>query len=1087
MATDGSVELNVDMNVSDAEKELARLHKNITKLQSDLKTKGYEKSALEKNLEAAKNEYRELSREMRKLEKLSGAEFEANPEAAKIGERMQELDKYIKNTESDIEKTGQAIESARVKLDATKETYKDIYAEAEKLRELEQARAESGQKGQENTDKDNLPGQADSMLDRFKGKAASVLSSFKSLAGKAFGAFKSASKGAFNVAKKAVSLFARGIASAAKGIWNAAKNMNVFSKLAQSIGPKLKRLGGMIRRVFVFSVITSGLRAIRSQISSYLKVNTDLQSALGSLKGAFLTAFQPIYDAILPALTALINGLTRVIAVISQFMAALFGTTAKQAQANAKALNEQAKATKAAGGAAEDAEKSLASFDEINKLSFGSGGGGGGGTSEELSAPTFDLELDDTFRTWGEAFDAFLDGILKDGIPKLKKGLNKFSKWLNKNSKKMLEMFTFPGVLDKVKEIGKELANAINDFASDVKWRTLGQAFGAGLNLAIAFLVSAIYHTNWSNIGASIAQFVNGAVSQIDWYQFGQLLWAGFKIGIETFAGFINGLNMPEIAAAASNLIKGFLDSVSDTIDRVDWARLGHQIITFFRNIDWEGISASANNLINKLFNAAHDFITEVRIGEIAARIINFIVDIDWGRVGEGASNLVIDFMGSITDGFNKVKWDDLGRQVTNLITRINWGDLAQSASNLVHSFLRGFVDFISNIDGEEVGQSIADFLTGLEWKKIITDLWDAIGGILNLTISIFWGIIKGFWDKIVTFWKEEIENKTATEIAESLSRGMRKTFSWILPDAYKDTLALAEASLHAYNEVMDVSGSSSGTMEEIGEAMGNGVINGLHMSDNEFVAWGNSVISSVKKQFGIHSPSTVFESLGEYMMAGLKLGTDGESNVVVRVFTSMLATIMELCTDAVDTMTENFVKFLKYLTTEFSREWSNTWSRVYSTAYQNIQKTISAIDALKASLASIERNIVIRITTIREEKVSGSSSGLGAISGPQARTYALPSVNLGNIPALAQGAVIPPNRSFMAVLGDQKSGVNVETPISTMKQAFKDAIQEMGLTGGSKDEAVIEVDGVTFGRLIRKYGTRESTRVGVSLVTSGA
>ena len=33
----------------------------------------------------------------------------------------------------------------------------------------------------------------------------------------------------------------------------------------------------------------------------------------------------------------------------------------------------------------------------------------------------------------------------------------------------------------------------------------------------------------------------------------------------------------------------------------------------------------------------------------------------------------------------------------------------------------------------------------------------------------------------------------------------------------------------------------------------------------------------------------------------------------------------------------------------------------------------------------------------------------------------------------LAQGAVIPPNREFLAVLGDQRSGPNIEAPLSTI------------------------------------------------------
>ena len=75
-----------------------------------------------------------------------------------------------------------------------------------------------------------------------------------------------------------------------------------------------------------------------------------------------------------------------------------------------------------------------------------------------------------------------------------------------------------------------------------------------------------------------------------------------------------------------------------------------------------------------------------------------------------------------------------------------------------------------------------------------------------------------------------------------------------------------------------------------------------------------------------------------------------------------------------------------------------------------------------------------------------------------------------------------PPNREFLAVLGDQKSGTNIETPLPTMVQAFKQALAESGYAQG-RGEAVLEIDGQRFGRLIYKLGQRESIRVGASLV----
>ncbi len=46
------------------------------------------------------------------------------------------------------------------------------------------------------------------------------------------------------------------------------------------------------------------------------------------------------------------------------------------------------------------------------------------------------------------------------------------------------------------------------------------------------------------------------------------------------------------------------------------------------------------------------------------------------------------------------------------------------------------------------------------------------------------------------------------------------------------------------------------------------------------------------------------------------------------------------------------------------------------------------------------------------------------------------------SIPRLAQGAVIPPNREFLAVLGDQKKGTNIEAPLQTIVDAVNIALQ---------------------------------------------
>ena len=71
-----------------------------------------------------------------------------------------------------------------------------------------------------------------------------------------------------------------------------------------------------------------------------------------------------------------------------------------------------------------------------------------------------------------------------------------------------------------------------------------------------------------------------------------------------------------------------------------------------------------------------------------------------------------------------------------------------------------------------------------------------------------------------------------------------------------------------------------------------------------------------------------------------------------------------------------------------------------------------------------------------------------------------------GNLPRLANGAVIPPNRQFAAILGDQRSGVNIEAPLATIKQAVTEAMQSAGGFGGDIN---ITVESVLDGKVIAR------------------
>lgn len=161
---------------------------------------------------------------------------------------------------------------------------------------------------------------------------------------------------------------------------------------AAAFGQKLLAIG---KRVLVFSAIYAALRAVVSYTKKLLNTNEEYRNQLAQLKGALMTAFQPIYSFILPGVLAVLRVLTAIVSVVANVLSGLFGTTAKDSAKAAKNLNKEADAIGGVGSAAEEAKKSLANFDEINTLgneepSAGGGGGGSGGTGIEADFSAFD-------------------------------------------------------------------------------------------------------------------------------------------------------------------------------------------------------------------------------------------------------------------------------------------------------------------------------------------------------------------------------------------------------------------------------------------------------------------------------------------------------------------------------------------------------------------------------------------------------------------------------------------------------------------------------------------------------------------------
>lgn len=165
----------------------------------------------------------------------------------------------------------------------------------------------------------------------------------------------------------------------------------------------------------------------------------------------------------------------------------------------------------------------------------------------------------------------------------------------------------------------------------------------------------------------------------------------------------------------------------------------------------------------------------------------------------------------------------------------------------------------------------------------------------------------------------------------------------------------------------------------------------------------------------------------------------------------------------------------LKEMWQNIKQWWNTSVSKVFTADYWKAlgRRIIDGLlSGLKAAWESVKTWVANAVSWFGNKFVeaqnsiaksnSGRSGGFGARSGGFGSPSRAPSISRVSAPALARGAVIPPNKEFLAVLGDQKSGTNIETPLATMVEAFKQAMAE---SGGGATTVVIQLDGKEIAR----------------------
>ena len=837
----------------------------------------------------------------------------------------------------------------------------------------------------------------------------------------------------------------------------------------------------MLRYNYLLSVTGDAQGDFARTSGSFANQIRLLQLNFDQLRIAVGNALIPIAQAVLPSVNAIIAGLTKLAQVFAKVTALLFGKSpevkatsgvAASAGVAADATDKLADATEGAGNAAKETAKDLkgvlAGFDELNILAtnaadgVSNAGGGLGDIGADLDIPSYEAELEETdqlgdaFKSLGEIFVETLDEILA-GMPAFKQALLDFAASFNEFNQKLYDAFTFPGVKERVEELGRELADALNGLVGAIDWELWGRTIGAGLNLGLQFLTEFLYSFDWISLGNRLADFINGLVDEVDWYDFGRLLWANFKIGLETFAGFILGLDMPELAQAASNIIIGFFDSMKETINNVDWAGIGHQIAEFLNNIDWINTLSGMAGSIAAGINAAID-----TLGTLVA-------ELNWAQIGE-----------AIGEAFNTLMHD------------IDWADVGKTLSDALTGLIDAMTAFWQTADVTAVGDALVEALKNIDWAKLLVSLAEFIltqlvnnfkillatpGWFYSIGISIIDSILDGVmeeWPGLEKFFSDSWENvkKFAIETWDKIKEAWSAAATWF------DETVIQPLSEYFDGLWKDAKQWASDAWSGITEAW------------NAASTWFDETV--------IQPISEFFDGLWE----DIKTWASDTWTGIVGVWEVASGWFDENVTQPISKFFSDLWNGIKTKANELWNNIVSIWGNAGKWFEDHVTKPIGdAFEAVGNSIKGVLNGVIGGIENLINGVIKGVNWLISQVNklsfdvpdwvpswmgGGQHVGFNIQPMSSVSLPRLANGAVIPPNQQFAAVLGDQRSGKNLEAPAGLIRQMVAEGMQaamaQGGFGRGGDMTVIMEIDGREFGRASYRYGTAEQQRVGVRL-----
>lgn len=933
-----------------------------------------------------------------------------------------------------------------------------------------------------------------------------VFRSIKSAAQSLAKGIKSAFNGLGNAIKGVRSHFNR-MAGESRGnfkhmITNITKYVLGFRSLFFLVRRIRKYIGEGIQNMALFK---GGNNDVNKNITSLITSLTYLKNAWATAFSPILSFITPWLTALIDKLASVGNAFSRFLGSLLG-VSKVFQAVKTPAKSYAKTLD---KAGGSAGKAAKKQKQlndRLADFDDLHVLGKdndptkdGSGGGGGSGNNDDMDpnkmfrltnvADTLKKQLKDM---WSKANFTKVGENLRD---KLLEALNKidWSKIQNTAYKigKSIATFLNGALVDPAlwKKIGSTLAQGVNTLVRALWGFLSNDKVDWGGNFA-KLIIQFFNGVDWGAIKNSISVLGKKLVANINSF-FANIKSSGIKDKIagltESITGLIvtliTGINWKDVIDAFASFGGAIVEGLSQGLTQSDSSVL--QLIgTFIGSIKKAISEGDASSLATAFLDFISGAFSSIDITTILSNIGTFISGIVSGiadAMGKSDNPFIQSlskWLGSISTAFETGDASQFAvgflQFITNSLSNINWDTVIATVASMGEQLINGLISGLSSSDdpflqtlGSLIG-TVKDAIT--ELLPVITQIITAVSPIISSILPVIQAIMPGIATLI---------NDLATLILPVLSTIIQAIMPYIqqlieavLPVLHNILVQLQPVFQEIMDKILPVITSSLDILmpliSDIVTLLGDlvGPILGLLSPILE------SITSTIGPLLDIVRPIvnivrilldlviSILSPIIELIEPILKIINDCLSPIfalfglIGDMLEAVIVPLLRLLASVIQAVVVPILKFLvagiKLVVDAFGNISTvvNFVIGLFKLGFQQLGDWFKGwVNGFLSGVAGwINGFIKVLNTGIRGiNKLAIDIPDWVPVVGGKKLGFNIKELNTVSIPKLAQGAVIPPNNEFMAVLGDQSHGTNIEAPLDTIKQAVAEVIGNNG------------------------------------------